>query len=281
MIRCFLTVLNFVVNWVCIWLLSVITIGFLIDIIWNKFNNGLALILALIVGLSLFIVSRIMFYAGCGIPHYIETHKTLRPASELDRKILFHIIDDLCNRFQVKKPMVYINDAKEINACVVGNSLLVINQGLISFASRQELEAVLAHEIGHIVNGDGFYHQYNYILATIGALLLTTSNSAAFAFTNESSSVLTIAISIPFLVFTGILRIAKFAIDLIMHLGGIFTSPAAEYRADQYAVKAELTDHLISFGEKMMSKYPDERKNYRFLCTHPTWKRRIERLKTA
>lgn len=55
-------------------------------------------------------------------------------------------------------PEVGIFPAYESNAFATGwnrnNSLVAVSQGLLERFSREEVEAVLAHEIGHIANGD-------------------------------------------------------------------------------------------------------------------------------
>ena len=55
-------------------------------------------------------------------------------------------------------PEVGIYDAPEINAFATGpsrnNSLVAVSTGLLRAMSRDEAEAVLAHEVSHVANGD-------------------------------------------------------------------------------------------------------------------------------
>jgi heat shock protein HtpX len=55
-------------------------------------------------------------------------------------------------------PEVYYYDAPEVNAFATGpsrnNSLVAVSTGLINSMNDDEVEAVLAHEVGHIANGD-------------------------------------------------------------------------------------------------------------------------------
>ena len=59
---------------------------------------------------------------------------------------------------RIKMPEVAIYDAPEINAFATGptrnNSLVAVSTGLLQAMSRDEAEAVLAHEISHVANGD-------------------------------------------------------------------------------------------------------------------------------
>jgi heat shock protein HtpX len=58
----------------------------------------------------------------------------------------------------IKMPEVGVYDAPEINAFATGpsknNSLVAVSTGLLRSMSRDEAEAVLAHEVSHVANGD-------------------------------------------------------------------------------------------------------------------------------
>ena len=57
-----------------------------------------------------------------------------------------------------KMPTVAIYDSPDINAFATGpsknNSLVAVSTGLLRNMNREEVNAVLAHEVSHIVNGD-------------------------------------------------------------------------------------------------------------------------------
>lgn len=58
----------------------------------------------------------------------------------------------------IKMPEVGVYDAPEINAFATGpsrnNSLVAVSTGLLRSMTRDEAEAVLAHEVSHVANGD-------------------------------------------------------------------------------------------------------------------------------
>ena len=58
----------------------------------------------------------------------------------------------------IKMPEVGVYDAPEINAFATGpsrnNSLVAVSTGLLRAMNRDEAEAVLAHEVSHVANGD-------------------------------------------------------------------------------------------------------------------------------
>ena len=62
------------------------------------------------------------------------------------------------NAAGIKMPEVAIYDAPDINAFATGpsrnNALVAVSTGLLNYMNRDEAEAVMAHEIGHVANGD-------------------------------------------------------------------------------------------------------------------------------
>lgn len=71
---------------------------------------------------------------------------------------LVSTVERLARDAGIGMPEVGIFPAYESNAFATGwnrnNSLVAVSQGLLERFSREEVEAVLAHEIGHVANGD-------------------------------------------------------------------------------------------------------------------------------
>jgi len=71
---------------------------------------------------------------------------------------LVETVQRLARDAGIGMPEVGIFPAHESNAFATGwnrnNSLVAVSQGLLERFSREEVEAVLAHEIGHVANGD-------------------------------------------------------------------------------------------------------------------------------
>jgi heat shock protein HtpX len=79
-----------------------------------------------------------------------------QPSNETERWLLF-TVRKLADRAGLPMPEVAVYDG-EPNAFATGasksNSLVAVSTGLLSSMTEQEVEAVLAHEIAHIQNGD-------------------------------------------------------------------------------------------------------------------------------
>jgi len=79
------------------------------------------------------------------------------PANELE-SWLVETVRRQAQQAGVGMPEVAIYDAPDINAFATGmrrnNSLVAVSTGLLRAMERHEAEAVLAHEISHVANGD-------------------------------------------------------------------------------------------------------------------------------
>ncbi len=71
---------------------------------------------------------------------------------------LLNIVEEIALAASLPIPPVYILDAKEINAFAAGtdpaNAAVTVTRGCLELLNRDELQGVLAHEIGHIYNRD-------------------------------------------------------------------------------------------------------------------------------
>lgn len=71
---------------------------------------------------------------------------------------LMNIVEELALAASLPVPPVYILEAREINAFAAGtspdNAAITVTRGTLHLLTRDELQGVLAHEFGHIYNGD-------------------------------------------------------------------------------------------------------------------------------
>jgi heat shock protein HtpX len=75
-----------------------------------------------------------------------------------DERWLMETVADLAQKAGIKMPEVGIFPAHESNAFATGwnrnDALVAVSLGLLQRFERDEVRAVLAHEIGHVANGD-------------------------------------------------------------------------------------------------------------------------------
>jgi heat shock protein HtpX len=82
----------------------------------------------------------------------------IEQARNADEQWLIDTVTELSRKAGIKTPEIGIFPAQESNAFATGwnrnNALVAVSLGLLTRFERDEVEAVLAHEIGHVANGD-------------------------------------------------------------------------------------------------------------------------------
>ncbi len=130
-------------------------------------------------------------------------------------------------------PKIYLLHTDEMNAFAAGwskdNALVGVTSGLLSGLNRNEIQAVIAHEIGHIIHGDSKLTMYVGILANV---ILTFTNIFAqlsFFFSSRGNDAANKARIILF--------VLNLVLPLITQVLYFYLSRKREYMADAAAVK--------------------------------------------
>ena len=107
-----------------------------------------ALILALVFNVLMWISS----------PKIIESAYSLRKIERNEMPWLHEIVDRLSLRSGIKRPELMLAPTDVPNAFAYGNPFtgykVAVTSGILKVLDRDELEAVIGHEIGHIKHGD-------------------------------------------------------------------------------------------------------------------------------
>lgn len=165
-----------------------------------------------------------------------------------EEHFLLDIVNSLSKKAGLKRmPEVGIYHSPELNAFATGpsknNSLVAVSSGLLMNMNRNEIEAVLGHEISHVANGDmvtmtlvqGIVNSFALFLSRIFAYALSLSLSRDEEKNGEISyvaySVLTIIFDILFTLLGSIL-VASY-------------SRWREYRADHGGAKLVGRNQMI------------------------------------
>lgn len=83
-------------------------------------------------------------------------------AEEVFEGELVQMVHGLADKAEIKRPRVAVVREDINNACALGaltDSVIVFYQGLLNNLTNEEIEAVTAHEIGHIQSGDSLTKQ--------------------------------------------------------------------------------------------------------------------------
>ena len=100
-------------------------------------------------------------YALTMIFQSTEIVMSMNGAREVDRNeepVLYHVVEDMAMVAQIPMPRVYVIDDPGLNAFATGsnpqNAAVATTSGLLEIMNREELEAVMGHEVSHIRNYD-------------------------------------------------------------------------------------------------------------------------------
>ena len=123
----------------------------------NRVNGSMSSVLtsAAVIGFSGSIVSLLMSktMAKASVGAEVIT----QPQNEIEAWLL-HTVENQARQWNLKTPEVAIYHSPEPNAFATGatknSSLVAVSTGLMNNMTRDEVEAVLAHEMAHIGNGD-------------------------------------------------------------------------------------------------------------------------------
>ena len=220
-----------------------------------------------------------------------------RPATEEENKKLINILDGLMvSSGLTSRPRLYIMESNQPNAFATGrnpeNSVICVTTALIEKLNYYELEAVIAHEMGHIKNYD---IRLSAVLTVMVGLVIILSDFFSRAFLwrdsdSKNSNGIMILVSLVLLLLASIFgRLMKLAI-----------SRKREFMADASSVEfTRNPDALISALTKLDSDQEPmkqannstenmyivspfkgkQKKSTSWFSTHPSIEDRIEAIK--
>ncbi|MDI9092439.1 zinc metalloprotease HtpX [Providencia rettgeri] len=169
-------------------------------------------------------------------------------------KQLFNIIEELSLSASLGYiPRLYILETDEPNAFAAGwnnrNALVGVTRGLLQTLNRQEVQAVLAHEVGHIIHGDSKLTLYVGILANV---ILTVTNLFSQIFIRTAGRSRNNAANKAQM----ILLVLNFVLPWITQILYFYLSRTREYMADAAAVDLTSDNQaMISALKKISGKH--------------------------
>ncbi|KLN47358.1 peptidase M48 [Providencia rettgeri] len=175
-------------------------------------------------------------------------------ANSPQEKQLFNIIEELSLSASLGYiPRLYILESDEPNAFAAGwnsrNALVGVTRGLLQTLNRQEVQAVLAHEVGHIIHGDSKLTLYVGILANV---ILTITNVFSQIFIRTAGRSRNNAANKAQM----ILLVLNFVLPWITQILYFYLSRTREYMADAAAVDLTSDNQaMISALKKISGKH--------------------------
>ena len=222
--------------------------------------------------------------------HSVGAQVITTPRSEVEAWLL-QTVQNQAQQWNLKTPEVAIYQSPEPNAFATGttrnSSLVAVSTGLLNSMTRDEVEAVLAHEMAHVGNGDmvtltliqGVVNTFVVFFARIIASMIASSlrqNRQQDSGGNAIQTIVSIVLQVVFGWLAGIIV--------------MWFSRQREYRADAGAAKLVGAPKMIAALQRLKGHSSDlpqdmtamgiasEAKDS-LLSTHPSLDNRIARLK--
>jgi heat shock protein HtpX len=159
-----------------------------------------------------------------------------------DRDWLYTLVASQAQHAQLPMPEVGVYESPEVNAFATGpsksRSLVAVSTGLLDHMERNEIEAVIGHELGHIANGDMV--TMTLLQGVVNAFVLFFSRAVAFAVRQMVDS--RIAWLVGFLV----MILLQICLGLLGLLVTSWFSRQREFRADAAATSLAGRDNMIA-----------------------------------
>jgi len=157
-------------------------------------------------------------------PYIIEMIYGIREINRDEVPWLHNIVEGLARKSGINKPKIMISGLSIPNAFAYGSPLtgnrIAVTRGLLSTLSRDEVEAVLGHEFGHIVHKD---IQIMMLVSLLPALLYYIGRVMLFTRDDENRGGIAIF---------GFLSVI---LSQILYLFVLGLSRLREYYADEYS----------------------------------------------
>lgn len=206
---------------------------------------------------------------------------------------LMQTVQRLANGANIPMPEVAIFPSQSINAFATGasksNSLVAVSTGLLQQMSQDEQEAVLAHEIAHIANGDmvtmalvqGVLNTFVIFLARIIAQAISSFVSRG----NENGQ------GLGFFAYIAVVFVLEMILGVLASIIAMWFSRQREYRADAGSADLVGAPKMIAALEKLKRSSEPELegqlvafgingKRSEVFASHPSLEKRIAALKS-
>ncbi|WOA51472.1 protease HtpX [Dickeya solani] len=222
-----------------------------------------------------------------------------QPRDETERWLL-DTVRTQSQQVGIAMPQVAIYHAPDINAFATGarrnSSLVAVSTGLLQNMSRDEAEAVIAHEISHIANGDmvtmtlvqGVVNTFVIFISRIIAQIVTSFLSGNRDDSEESSN------GNP-LVYMAVSMVLELVFGILASIITMWFSRYREFHADAGSAKLVGREKMIAALQRLKTSYePQEAGSMMAFCingkskslselfmSHPPLDKRIEALRAG
>jgi len=167
----------------------------------------------------------------------LNCQQITQPRSHAEQMI-YGSVQEIAQRLRITMPEVWVYDSPDPNAFATGpsknNSMVAVSTGLLQNLREDEVKAVLAHEMGHVYNGDmfattvlaGLMNTFVYYIATWVRRFFEERDQAALGF--------------------GLSLVLQIIVSILASIVISWFSRRREFGADAFAAKVYGKDSMIN-----------------------------------
>ena len=168
---------------------------------------------------------------------------------------LINMVSAQAKKAGIGMPDVAIYDSPEINAFATGmnknNALVAVSSGLLNGMSEDEAEAVLAHEVSHIANGDMV--TLTLIQGVVNTFVIFLARVIAGAISNATRSSNSAGSALGGFTYYGIVFVLEMLFGILASIIVMWFSRQREYRADAGSAKLVGRQKMIAALTRLKS----------------------------
>lgn len=166
----------------------------------------------------------------------LDCSQITQPRSQAEH-VIYGSVQDIAGRLRINMPEVWVYDSPDPNAFATGpsknNSMVAVSTGLLGHLNEQEVRAVLAHEMGHVYNGDMFV---TTVLAGLMNTFVYFISRLVYRQVAERNAMLAF----------GVYIFLQIVLSFLAMIPIAWFSRRREYGADAFAAKVYGRDAMIS-----------------------------------
>lgn len=239
-----------------------------------------------IVAFLIYAVSLFIVFSPLGEKLMRFLNRVRKLETKKEKEYLLPIFEEVYFETLVKNPKLprlelCIIDSMTVNACAIGKHTIAVTKGAMSTFSEDELKAILAHEIAHILNYDTIASIYTMIGNGIFTAFILISKFFMMLFdviqtVFDKSGIIRILIIINRAMFQAIIFVFMFLMQIAISIN----SRRNEYRADKFAYDLGYDTDMIEalYLLEEISLGDNASIIEKLTASHPRITARIERL---
>lgn len=214
----------------------------------------------------------------------------LRDPAPEERAALEPLLAEVAERAGLnRRPRLFVWPVPGANACAVGRETVAVTSDLMR-CPEEVIKGVLAHEVGHLKNGDTKILAVAYVMNAAGSLaawaitvVVAALGAVQFAIggvmEHPSQRVMGFFMGLVFVLTAWFLRAVAWLLKQVLELSFRAVGRAQEYEADAFAARIGYRDGLLAFLRLIEAERPPRAGLAAALyATHPAPRARIERL---